>query len=555
MNMRAAPAEHTGGIDLRMLASALGADVSQAGAREAGDVVIAEPGETPVAAPGSLVLAVGARGPAAAAAMVRTAARAGAAGVVLRLDEGEEALPRAVLDASLGMGVTVLGIGRQVPWERVDREARRARPGRRGDLFALAQTMATVTCGLASVEDSAHRVLAYAGPAEEADELRRLSVLGRHCPDRFLALLRDLGVYRRTREDGEVVAVDARPGLGLRRRLVVGVNAGGRPLGTIWVQEGDRPLAANSEEMLRGAARLAVPQLIDHYYEGDAAARSLSRTDLAHGLLTGRFDPSALAAHLGVTPDAAATVVAFDLREPAAPDTAGDDAGHEARLAEAAAITAVHAAAHRSGALVARACGQIYVMLPEPSVSRTGPHEGADTGEAALVRWADEVVTALRRHTRTPVQAVVAGRAGRLVDIPSVKLRGHRALEVMARTPERTVATHRVLIPSLMVRDLLGLLDGHTDIRHPGLAALVSRDAEQGTRLADSLLRYLDAFGDVPRVAKELNIHPNTLRYRIRKASALAGLDLDDPEHRLVAMLQLRLTGGGQRGACPFPGL
>ncbi|MEV5013978.1 hypothetical protein ACIGW1_16390 [Streptomyces sp. NPDC053780] len=32
-----------------------------------------------------------------------------------------------------------------------------------------------------------HRVVAYAGPGDEADELRRLSVLGRSCPEPYPA--------------------------------------------------------------------------------------------------------------------------------------------------------------------------------------------------------------------------------------------------------------------------------------------------------------------------------------------------------------------------------
>jgi len=41
--------------------------------------------------------------------------------------------------------------------------------------------------------------------------------------------------------------------------------------------------------------------------------------------------------------------------------------------------------------------------------------------------------------------------------------------------------------------------------------------------------------------AAELHVHPNTLRYRIRRAEQLTGLDLRSPEQRLLAMLQLRL--------------
>ncbi|CAM5678370.1 hypothetical protein SALBM135S_09396 [Streptomyces alboniger] len=86
------------------------------------------------------------------------------------------------------------------------------------DLFSLAQTVATLTQGVVSVEDGAHRVVAYAGSGDEADELRRHSLLGRNCPEPYLALLRRLGVYQRVRAGEEVVMVAEQPEPGARRR-------------------------------------------------------------------------------------------------------------------------------------------------------------------------------------------------------------------------------------------------------------------------------------------------------------------------------------------------
>ncbi len=526
-------------------------EVTWAGVREGrvGEVIIAEPGEVLADLPGALVLAVGARG-ADAVAVVRAAAYAGATAVALRAAPGEDGTPsRPVTEAAEKAGIALMGVAGTVRWDQVEAEVRTVlerrteagAPGHRGDLFSLAQTVATLTHGVVSIEDAAHRVLAYSDSGDEADELRRRSILGRNCPEPYLALLRQWGVYRRARAGEGVVDVEERPEMGARRRLVIGINAAGRPLGTLWVQEGSRRLAERSEEVLRGAARLAASQLVDHWFQGDPAERLPSRAGLAHGLLTGRFNSGALAAHLGIAPNASATVVAFDLREP----ESGDAVSQDARRAEAAEIISVHAASYRRSAMVAQACGQVYAMLPERAA--------VPGAEGLLTRWAEDLVSALRHHLRTPVQAVLAGTAPRLDDIPAVKLRGHHGLRILARTPERQVADHTALTASLMVRDVLGLLDRHSEIRHPGLDELALHDARHGTEMCRSLLLYLDAFGDVGRVAKDLNVHPNTLRYRVRKAVALTGLDLEDPEHRIAAMLQLRLSRDAPR-ASPFPG-
>src|SRR5690606_42147881 len=55
-----------------------------------------------------------------------------------------------------------------------------------------------------------------------------------------------------------------------------------------------------------------------------------------------------------------------------------------------------------------------------------------------------------------------------------------------------------------------------------------------------SLAAYPDAFGDVIKAARAVNVHPNTLRYRLRRLGEISGLNLDDPDERLVAAIQLR---------------
>jgi len=37
-------------------------------------------------------------------------------------------------------------------------------------------------------------------------------------------------------------------------------------------------------------------------------------------------------------------------------------------------------------------------------------------------------------------------------------------------------------------------------------------------------------------------VHPNTFRYRLRRLAEIGGIDLNDPEARFAAMLELRLV-------------
>ena len=60
--------------------------------------------------------------------------------------------------------------------------------------------------------------------------------------------------------------------------------------------------------------------------------------------------------------------------------------------------------------------------------------------------------------------------------------------------------------------------------------------------LAHTLSVYLDSFGDVAAAAEALHVHPNTVRYRVRRIEQVLGSSLADPDVRLLLALSLRAT-------------
>ncbi|WP_435158037.1 PucR family transcriptional regulator [Amycolatopsis sacchari] len=467
---------------------------------------------------GELVLVVGARGREA----VRAAARAGAVAAVVRHD-GRLGELRAAAESS---GIALLTVGPDMRWDQLQVLLREVLDAAQlaatseadgGDLFALAQTVAVLTAGSVTIEDAGNRVLAYSRSDDEIDELRRLSILGWEGPEQYLALLREWGVYQRLRSSEEVVRVEERPELGIRRRLAVGIRAGSQHLGAIWVQEGAQPFAERAESALLGAARLAAVQLLRR--------RSPSvrpREDLVAGLLDGRISADLVAGQLGLDPAAPAVVLAFAPRE-----VERDRPAHELHQLELSHVVSVHATSYRRSALVGTLGARVYAVLPE---ARSAP--------ATLAR---QIVAALQR-AGLRAQAGIGSPAPALSAVTTAKAEADRVLDAMARTPERDVATIAELRAEILLDETLTVIEAKPELRDPAVDALVAHDAEHGTELVPSLLAYLDALGDVRAAAGELHIHPNTLRHRIRRATAVGGLHLDDPRERLFCHLQLLLA-------------
>jgi sugar diacid utilization regulator len=97
----------------------------------------------------------------------------------------------------------------------------------------------------------------------------------------------------------------------------------------------------------------------------------------------------------------------------------------------------------------------------------------------------------------------------------------------------------------VFVDDHLGALIIH---REPRLLEGLQRrrlaplqGAAPGTRatLQDTLRAWLVHMGDNRRVAEELHVHPQTVRYRLTRLRELFGEDLDDPRLRLELLLAL----------------
>lgn len=80
-------------------------------------------------------------------------------------------------------------------------------------------------------------------------------------------------------------------------------------------------------------------------------------------------------------------------------------------------------------------------------------------------------------------------------------------------------------------------------LRRRQLAPFDALTPTQRRRMLDTLEAWLTHRGDVPRMAAYLDVHPQTVRYRLRVLRELVGPELEDPEWRLCTELMLRAGG------------
>jgi DNA-binding PucR family transcriptional regulator len=111
---------------------------------------------------------------------------------------------------------------------------------------------------------------------------------------------------------------------------------------------------------------------------------------------------------------------------------------------------------------------------------------------------------------------------------------------VSVATSEET-ASHRLLLA--MVPD-----EARRAFATRVLGPVLAHDERHGGDLLPTLRVFLDCAGSWTRCAARMNLHPNSVRYRIRQVERLTGRQLSRTEDRVDAYLALRALGPGPAG-------
>ncbi|MBN3509876.1 PucR family transcriptional regulator [Mycolicibacterium nivoides] len=432
----------------------------------------------------------------------------------------------AVVSHAVAAGTAVVAVDPRARWERLYRLVNHvfehhgdgALHASDTDLFGLAQSVAERTHGMVSIEDAQSHVLAYSASSDEADELRRLSILGRAGPPEHLAWIAQWGIFDALRSRPEAVRVAERPELGLRPRLAIGIFAptvderrAPAFVGTIWVQQGSRPLAEDAEDVLRGAAVLAA-RIIARLASAPSTHAVRVQELLGLGEAGAPVEVELIARELGVAVDGRAAVIGFD-------SPAGGT-----RLAD---VLALSASAFRHDAQMASAGSRVYVLFPS-------------TGKA-VTSWVRGTVSALRAELGLQLHAVIASPVAGLAGAASARADVDRVLDTAERHPGTLAAVTSLAEArtTVLLDEIVTAIASDERLIDPRVRALRADEPV----LAETLGVYLDCFGDVAAAAQHLHVHPNTVRYRIRRVEQLLATSLNDADVRLLLSLSLRATG------------
>ncbi|TYB60151.1 PucR family transcriptional regulator [Nonomuraea sp. PA05] len=508
---------------------------------EISGLVIYDPLDEPVLGPRSLVLGIGVDP--AGETLPRLLGALGdhdAVGLVVR---APVALTPQVRDAVARSGVALIGLRRGATWAQItalirsmlaegdigepEHESLGGLPS--GDLFAVANAVAALLDAPITIEDRNSRVLAFSGRQDEADASRVETVIGRQVPERYATRLTELGVFRDLYRYQRPVVVTPQD-LGYDgmtvQRVAIAVRAGDEILGSIWAaMDGD--LDSERTNALLDASKLVALHLLR--IRAGADVRRRLRADLMATVLEGGAGARDALARLGL---AGRTLVIVSAALLTGDEHAWADHGRAAELERLADALSVHLSAAVPSAVVAAVGGTVYGLLPV-IVPASSPEQRA-------VRLASDFVD--RVGGSLPAIVAVAPAGPDISGIVGGKAQADRVLRVMreGHTALRVARLDDVQTLALVL-ELRDLAAARGERPVGAIARLMEYDECNNAGLVQSLEAWLDALGDVGKAAAALFIHPNTLRYRLRRVAEVGEIDLEDPEQRFAAMLQLRI--------------
>lgn len=482
------------------------------------DVVIAEPGGPGQLSAGDLVLGVAIGDAEQAAELVRGSAAQGAAAVLLKPPlAGKPAVKKAAKAADIALiEVQAATSWAQLVWllrtvlDAISDESDSLENGDgSADLFRLADAVASVVDAPVTIEDTNSRVLAYSARQDVTDPARVSTIMGRRIPDDVLAKFRSRGVFRELSRGRQTIFVPAQRD-GTLPRLIVPIRMGGELLGSMWaVVTG--PVSDERAAAFADAAPVVALHLLRRRAHADAQRRASA--ELLRAVLQGKAGTRKAIAELDLTDEPHRVVVI----ETPGGDTRGAEGLRLALLEKISQGVGRRPVATELG-------GLLYAVVPDG--------DGWSELRAALV--------ALPSTSRAPAPRVAAGSATEIGDLATSKAQADESLGLLRAglVPGQVVSFDEAWTALVLHRGATAATGAKVSDLGP-LGALRTHDEANEADYVNTLYEWLRHPGDPRAAALELRIHPNTLRYRMRRLLELTPLNLEDPDVRLALIMQL----------------
>ena len=391
--------------------------------------------------------------------------------------------------------------------EQIHRALTRA-ASRDASLDDLAKSLCSLIGRSVTFEDPGGKLLAYCSVDGIHDEVRRETLEQSQTPAAMMRALERTGMARHIRAADKPLRVPAMPEVGSAARVVCPIRIGSELVGMVWIVEGGAPLSELDHRAAEHAALVAAIHI--------AHQRELSSVESRLGYASFL---SLLESEPGEKPVAEERVrlLGFDPR---------------GRYRVGIVIVPEDLPLRREAVLrrdriAARVRDALKQMHVEQLVTVNLNHVPFLLPEGKPV---DPILQTLGE----PAMPIVLGRVHAGADGARQSYR--EALSLLTYRYRGAVCFYEdLLVPRVIMGDAKARETFLDDLLAP------LRGRKNGKQLAQAVLELARSGFHFRQTSSSLGIHPNTLRYRLDRATQTLGIDLDDADVRFRLQLATRL--------------
>ncbi|ATO48961.1 helix-turn-helix domain-containing protein [Brevibacillus laterosporus] len=393
------------------------------------------------------------------------------------------------------------------------------------DIDELADVIGELLQNPITIEDLNHRLIAYSSHGDSTDQARWSTIMGRRVPEKVLTRLWKDGVFQQLFSQKDPVHIPEKKEIGLGKRVAITIRRGNDILGYIWAQEVNRPLTSWDDEILRQAAKEAVPRLLQR--QGKRKAEQDRQKEFLWELLLGghgeetKLQQKAINLHMKIVPPL--LICTIEVLE---------GKGEQ-----------IHQLLYP---LLMR--DKIYNLTDGPQLILLMQHpKGKAVSEDTLVVYSEQFLEECMSKLTDkfgkgkvhigcgrPVCSLIEGRQSyqEALQMNAIK-------RLFPHETERILRFQQLGIYRFLPQ--MKIWNKEQAYKNDQLAKLLYYDQENQTNLTETLEVFLDHVGKVNRTAAHLHIHINTLSYRLKRIEEIMQIDLDDPNQRYSLYIDLKV--------------
>lgn len=375
-----------------------------------------------------------------------------------------------------------------------------------------------------TIEDANHRLLAYSTHDTGTDSARIATIIGRRVPEKVINSLWKEGVIPTLLSSRDPVRVKTLDDIGLGNRVAVSIWKKDEVLGFIWVLEIEKTLSDEDMELLKRAADSTKNKLIQ--VQNRKNKKDEQYSEFFWQLLTSHLhsneDIIERFHSLQIAPPSTYAIVVFQFSQELTRDE------------------------EKQIAYLLKTIQQPKILLQTMDHQQLILLISLDKHEQSVKKlnnFCDLFV--LKMKERFGIESVVQGFSSVYSDLLKTEKSYREALTVLSikdKFPFEIKEVHSYQgLGIYKYIDVLLEKVVNDQYENDSLKKLHEYDKKNNSDLVETLEVYLNKDSNVHDAAIAMNVHTNTLNYRLKRISEIGEINLKDANQKMTLFLDLKL--------------